>query len=148
MTEPNLIIEITLSDIIKLRKLIQDLGPSKLEADILKPFEVGNTLLDELRGRVINDPYRHVQMLAAAYISKRLDIPHATVRRSVYTGWTDPGEWAKQAILVMHHESGLYGFDYWHTRQVKDVEEYLSDVLGKPAFFEPINGGVTALWYV
>lgn len=72
------------------------------------------------------------------------------IGKAVYLAAEDPGEWAPKSILVVHTEGGIpdrFYYPSWEKCWDK-AEKKLSALLGKEAYFESINGAVTALYWV
>ena len=68
---------------------------------------------------------------------------------SIFVPEEDPGEWAKDSLLVVHCESGIPDkYTYPEAHKAWDaVEDFLSDRLGRKVYFESINSAVSALYY-
>jgi hypothetical protein len=73
----------------------------------------------------------------------------SNVDKSVWLASEDPGQWAKNSILVVHKESGIpdkYYYPQSHSNWEK-AESMLSSLIGREVFFEEINGAVSALYW-
>jgi len=72
------------------------------------------------------------------------------VDESIFLPDEDPGEWAPRSVLVVHKEHGIPDRFVYPTADPlwTKVEEYLSGLLGKPVYFEDVNGAVSALYWV
>lgn len=69
---------------------------------------------------------------------------------SVFAQGLSPGQWAPKALLEVTLEDGLPDeFYYPNSAKIwRKVEKRLSELYGKPVYFESINPAVTALWEV
>lgn len=73
----------------------------------------------------------------------------ARVEKDTYTGESDPGGWAPNALVTVHHESGVPGplsespgiAELW-----LKVDARASEILGQDIFGEPVNSAVTAFY--
>ena len=69
------------------------------------------------------------------------------IAKATYTGEDDPGQWAPQSYVVVHHESGIPDafdggsmFEAW-----VNIGDRASELSGIPMFNESINPGVSAM---
>jgi hypothetical protein len=78
------------------------------------------------------------------------EVSMSSVMASVFTPEEDPGEWAKNSVMVVHCESGIPDkYTYEEAMPVWEaVEIELSEAIGREVYFESINSAVSALYYV